>query len=148
MTAPRIGSWARAGALVGIVAAVDGEIAVFDPGARQVTRVPLDDVTPLPAGAVRVTLTVDLPLPHGLDESDLRRWVAALADDVLRERALAALAEAGLDEGAALPGVSLSVAPLDGALCLAGHRVPSPAGASLACPSCGREAVGAPVADR
>lgn len=144
---PRMGAWARAGALVGLVAATrDGEVTLFDPAARQVTRVPEADITLVPAGAVRVTVSIDLPLAHGLDEDDLRRWVACLTDPLLRERAYAALAEAGLDEGAALPDVRVDVRTPEsaGAICLCGARTPAPDGVSIACPACGRQAVSRP----
>lgn len=140
----RLGAWARSGAFVGVVAAVDGDVTLFDPAARRSTRVPASEVEPLPAGAVTVTLRVDLPLPHGLVEADLRRWAASLTDEVLRERAAAALTEAGLDPGAALPPVTLELAASgSGALCLAGHR--TPAEGSVACAECGREAVPPPA---
>lgn len=144
--APRLGSWGRSGEFVGVVAAVDErEVTLFDPAARQSARVPRDALEPVPAGAVTVTVRLDLPLAHGLAEDDLRRWVAALVDGVLRERAAGALAEAGLDEGVALPPVTVEVtaAAGSGAVCLAGHRTPS-GGTPVACPACGREAVPPP----
>jgi len=147
-TPVRMGAWARAGALVGLVAASrDGQVTLFDPAARQMTRVPEAEVTLVPAGAVRVTLSVDLPLAHGLNEDDLRRWLASLTDPVLRERAYAALAEAGLDEGAALPVVRVDVATPEstGAICLCGARTPAPDGVAIACPACGRQAVSRPA---
>jgi hypothetical protein len=142
-----LGSWARAGAFVGLVVAVDGEsVTLFDPGERHRTDVPRTDVTALPAGAVTVSVTVDLPLPHGVDETTVRRWVASLTDLTLRERAYAALAEAGLDEGAALPDARVTVNPIDhGTVCLCGARTPAPAGAEVVCSNCGRLAVGAPT---
>ncbi len=142
----RLGGWARAGELVGVVAAVDeGGVALFDPAARRTGRAPAGEVTPLPAGAVRVTVTVDLPVAHGVAEADLRRWVAALTDEVLRGRAAEALRAAGLDEGAALAAVALVVTPPPGddAVCLAGHRSPAPG----ACTTCGRDAA-APASRR
>lgn len=145
---PLLGSWARWESVTGLVAQVDGdEVALFDPAARQVVRAPRDRVQRLPAAALTVTAAVDLPLPHGLDEADVRRWVATLLDGVLRERAGAALRDAGLDDGPALPAVRVDVRPAAGsdALCLAGHRTPAPADASLACPSCGRLAVSPPT---
>jgi hypothetical protein len=148
-TTPRLGSWARSGGLVGLVAAVDGdEITLFDPGDRQLARVARADVEAVPAGAVSVTVTVDLPLPHGVDETAVRRWVAALTDLTTRDRAASLLTDQGLDQGAALPDARVSVRPIEGtaAVCLCGARVPAPAGARLPCPSCGREAVGAPLA--
>jgi len=144
-----MGAWARAGGLVGLVAASrDGEVTLFDPAARQMTRVPQAEVTLIPAGAVQVTLSVDLPLAHGLAEDDLRRWLATLTDPVLRERAYAALAEAGLDEGAALPVVRVDVRtpPSAGAICLCGARTPLADGVTVACPACGRQAVSRPIA--
>jgi hypothetical protein len=147
----RLGAWARSGGLVGVVAAVDDDgVALFDPGARQLARVPLSEVEPVPAGAVTVTVTVDLPVPHGIDEASLRRWVGSLTDLDLRDRAAAALREQGLDPGVALPDARIAVRAVEGtaAVCLCGARVPAPAGAALACPSCGREAVGAPVSAR
>jgi hypothetical protein len=145
---PRLGSWGRAGGLVGLVVAVEGDtIALFDPGERQLARVARSEVSAVPAGAVTVTITVDLPVPHGVDEAALRRWVAALTDLSVRDRAAQVLAEQGVDEGAALPDARFSVRPIEGsaAVCLCGARVPAPPGARLPCPSCGREAVGAPV---
>jgi hypothetical protein len=146
-TDPRLGSWARSANLVGLVAAVEeSHITLFDPGERQMARVPRGEVESVPAGAVTVTVTVDLPVPHGLDETALRRWAAALTDLTLRDRAAAALADQGLDPGAALPDARMSVHPLEsGAVCLCGARVPAPDGARLSCPSCGREAVGPPL---
>ena len=148
---PRLGAWARSGGLVGLVAAVAGDqVSLFDPAERRVATVGLDQVELVPAGAVTVTVTVDLPLPHGLDESSVRRWVAALTDLSLRDRAAEVLSEQGLDPGAALPDARVTVRSVEGtaAVCLCGTKVPAPAGARLACPTCGREAVGAPVAGR
>lgn len=145
---PRPGAWARSGELVGLVAGRDGDqVTLFDPAERRMTRVPLAGLRLLPAAAVRVTLTAELPLAHGLAESGLRRWVASLADPVVRERAYAALAEAGLDEGAALPTVEVEVqpSPTEGALCLCGARTPAPDGAEVACHVCGRSAVSRPA---
>jgi hypothetical protein len=145
---PRLGSWARSGQLVGLVVAVgDGEVTIFDPGERISATVPFGEAETVPAGAVTVTATVDLPLPHGVAAPALRRWVASLLDETVRERAYAALTEAGLDQGAALPAVRVDVRPMEGtvAICLCGAKVPGPAGARLACPSCGRESVGTPL---
>lgn len=136
----RLGAWGRSGGFIGLVAGREGdEVTLFDPAARQATRVEATTVEPVPAGAVTVTLRVDLPLAHGLAEDDLRRWVASLVDGVLRERACEALAEAGLDEGAALPPVAVEVRAAEGdaALCLAGHRT----AVAGACGTCGRDAV-------
>lgn len=144
----RIGSWARAGQLVGLVAALDDDtVTVFDPGERHMARVARAEAQPLPAGAVTVTVSVELPLAHGLSEDALRRWIASLTDDVIRERAYAALAEAGLDEGAALPGVRLRVEPVaSGTVCLCGARTPGAPGQEIVCGNCGRTAVGPPRA--
>lgn len=145
-----IGSWARAGNLVGLVAAVDGgRVTLFNPGDRQAATVEATAVQPLPAGTIRVAVDVDLPVPHGLEEDALARWVAALTDPVLRERGAAAAREAGLDEGPFLPTVRTQVtrSPQPGALCLAGHRVPAPDGAVVVCPACGRSAPARPTSD-
>ena len=142
-----LGGWARSGQFVGLVVAADGEtVTLFDPGERQRLDAPRADVDALPAGGVTVTVRVDLPLPHGVDETTVRRWVASLTDLTLRERAYAALAEAALDEGAALPDARITVDPIDhGTVCLCGARTPAPAGAELVCSNCGRLAVGAPT---
>ncbi len=142
-----LGSWARAGSFVGLVVKADGEtVSLFDPGERQRLDAPTATVQALPAGGVTVTVTVDVPLPHGVDESTVRRWVASLTDPMLRELAYAALAEAGLDEGAALPDARVTVAPLaSGTVCLCGARTPAPAGSEIVCTNCGRLAVGAPT---
>jgi hypothetical protein len=148
---PRLGSWARSGALVGLVVATDdGQVTIFDPGERISATVPLREAETVPAGAVAVTATVELPLPHGVAEPALRRWVASLLDETTRERAYAALTEAGLDPAAALPAVRVDVRPMEGtvAICLCGAKVPAPAGARVACPACGRDAVGPPLAGR
>lgn len=110
-----IGSWARAGSFVGVVAAVaeDGEVTLFNPGDRQVLRATPGAVTGLPSGRVRVTVTVDVDVPHGLGEESLHRWVAALVDPVLRERARGSLAEGGLDAGAFEPQPELDVREVD-----------------------------------
>jgi hypothetical protein len=145
---PRLGSWARAAGLVGLVAAVDADsVTLFDPGERTMAHVARGEVEAVPAGAVTVTVTVDLPVPHGVDEQSLRRWAAALTDLTTRERAAQVLAEQGLDPGAALPNARVSVRAMEGttAICLCGAKVPAPEGARLPCPACGREAVGAPV---
>lgn len=145
---PRLGSWARSGGLTGLVAAVDDiSITLFDPGDRQMATVPRAEVESVPVGAVTVTVTIDLPVPHGVDESTLRRWSASLTDLTMRERAAAVLTEQGLDPGAALPDARFSVRAMEssGAICLCGARVPAPDGARLTCPSCGREAVGPPL---
>lgn len=148
--APLPGSWARAGGRVGVVAHSDGQhVTLFDPGARAQWRVPVAEAQAVPAAAVRVTLTVDLPLPHGLDETSLRRWVALLADPVLRERAAQAMSEEGLDTGTALPQVALDARALDDGLarCLCGTTTPTDSGVAVTCPACGRQAA-PPVAPR
>lgn len=129
------------------MARVDGErVTVFDPAQRRQHEVVAAAVTPVPAAAVRVTTSVDLPLPHGLDEHDLRRWVAMLTDPVLRERASAALAAADLDPGVSLPEVTVRTVALDdgASRCLCGATTVStttaPAVATpAACPACGRQ---------
>jgi hypothetical protein len=145
-----LGTWARSGEMVGLVAALDAEhVTLFDPTERQQTTVPRAEVAPVPAGAVTVSVTVNLPLPHGIAEEGLRRWVASLVDERVRDRAYAALHDAGLDEGAALPTARVDVAPVEsGTVCLCGARTPGPAGAEIRCTACGRLAVGAPTASR
>jgi hypothetical protein len=146
---PRLGAWARADGVVGVVARVDaGRITLFDPAQRHQHTVPAVAVEVVPSAAVRVTATVDLPLPHGASADDVRRWVAMLTDPVLRERAAEALAEAGLAAGVAQPAVEVTAVALrDGqARCLCGATIPS-AGvdprdrprALPACPRCGRQ---------
>lgn len=140
---PRLGQWGKAGELVGLVAAVDGDdVTLFDPAGRRETTVSAASITPLPAGAVRVTVSATLPVPHGLGEEELRRWVASLADDRVRERALAALADAGLDDGAARPAVDVDVVAADRGACLCGAAADLEAGRSGECPACGRQAAG------
>lgn len=143
-----LGSWARAGTFIGLVVAADGErVTLFDPGERQRTDVARTEVHSLPSGGVTVTVTAELPLPHGVDEATVRRWVASLTDLTLRERMYAALTEADLDEGAALPDARVTVDPVvSGTVCLCGTRTPAPAGAEMICSNCGRLAVGAPSA--
>lgn len=139
---PGVGSWVRAEGVVGVVAAVAaGTVTVFAPGPRRSVVAAADAVEVVPAGAVTIRSTVTLPVPHGLDEPDLRRWVAALLDPVLRERAATALSDAGLDQGSAEAEVDVEViAPSGDALvCLAGHR--SSGAQPRACPACGRPAV-------
>lgn len=148
---PRLGSWARSGQLIGLVVGIDDDaVTLFDPGERIQATVPLGEAETVPAGAVTVTATVDLPLSHGYAEPALRRWVASLLDEQLRERAYAVLTEAGVDPGAALPAVRLDVRPMEGtvAICLCGAKVPGQVGTKVACPSCGREAVGPPMSSR
>lgn len=145
-TSPPLGSWGRADGFLGVVAQVDdGHVTLFDPAGRRQHRVPAAMVARVPAAAVRVTVTVDLPLAHGLDERDLRRWTAMLTDPLLRERAHDALTAAGLDAGAALPQVTITAtAHADGrGRCLCGATSPSAATTPgdadpAACPACGR----------
>jgi hypothetical protein len=149
---PLLGSWARVGDFVGLVARVRDEgVTLFDPGERQVTEVSREDLQPVPAGAIEVTLRVDLPVAHGFDEERLRRWTTSLADPVLRARAAEALRESGLDDGALLAPTRLSVGPSasGGAVCLCGARTPAPPHAAVPCAACGRQAVSPPrtVAD-
>ncbi|HEX6256879.1 MAG TPA: hypothetical protein VFZ70_13820 [Euzebyales bacterium] len=139
----RLGAWVRSGPVVGVVARNEGdEVTVFDPGDRRRQDAATATVSPVPSTAVRVTVTVDLPLAHGLDEADLRRWVAMLVDPVLRERAAAALREAGLDDGVTLPAADVVASVLrDGlARCLCGTTSPArPGVAPAACAVCGRQ---------
>ncbi|WP_370324288.1 hypothetical protein [Euzebya sp.] len=97
-----IGRWVRASGFVGKVAAVDddGTLVLFNPGDRQVLRATPGTVQPLPTGTVRVTVTLDVEVPHGLAEESLRRWTAALIDPVLRSKGRESLEEAGFDTGA------------------------------------------------
>ena len=144
---PPLGTWARAGELVGLVSHIDGDrVTVFSPGQRQQVTVPTAELTVIPASALTVTVAVDLPVPHGLGEDELRRWVSSLVDDSVRQRAYAALSEGELDVGPALPGTELSVRPSaqPGALCLCGQRTPAQAGEAVICTSCGRQAVSPP----
>lgn len=146
--APRLGAWGRTADLIGVVVAVDEDaVTLFDPGHRRVVRVARGEVQPVEAGALTVSLQVDLPVPHGLAEDALKRWVASLADETVAERARAALDEAGLDDAVTLPSVRLQVAAAatSGAVCLCGARTPAPDGASVACAGCGREAVAPPA---
>ena len=142
-----LGTWARSGNMIGLVAAVDGErVTLFDPAERHRADVARTTVQAVPAGAVAVTVSVELPLPHGVEETAVRRWVATLLDPVLRERAYAALMEAELDGGAAVPSPRVDVRAVGGgAVCLCGARLPAPAGAEIACSNCGRLAVGPPT---
>ena len=138
-----LGSWARAGSFTGLVARSDElHVTLFDPGSRQQHQIASGQVQPVPAAAVRVTVTVDLPLPHGLEEESLRRWVAVLTDPVLRERAAAAMADAGLDPGAAQPEVTVDVHALSDGLarCLCGATTPTADGVAVPCSVCGRQA--------
>lgn len=143
---PRPGTWARADGFIGVVARADEhETTLFDPGRRLQRTAATAAITRVPAAAVRVTATIDLPLAHGLDETDLRRWLAMLIDPVLRERAADALVAAGLDIGVTLPHATVTASAHDdgSARCLCGASVPGPAGpggADLApCPVCGRQ---------
>ncbi|CAN5855400.1 hypothetical protein BH24ACT15_BH24ACT15_18010 [soil metagenome] len=101
-----IGTWVRAGGFVGIVSKIepgpDGEpetLVVFNHGDRQIIRATLGAVQALPTGRVRVAVRHEVDVPHGLSEEALSRWLAALIDPVLRERARESLEEAGLDRG-------------------------------------------------
>lgn len=146
-TDPPLGAWARADQLVGLVAAVDADqVTLLDPGNRQVARVARSAVQLVPAGAVTISVSVDVPLAHGLDESDLRRWVAALTDEVLRTRMRDALGEGGMDVGAALPlpRVDVRAVQTSGAVCLCGARTPAADGQAVTCGGCGRLAVARP----
>ncbi|MBW3601600.1 MAG: hypothetical protein KY434_02740 [Actinobacteria bacterium] len=152
--APRLGAWVRVrdSGLVGVVVAVGADgVTVFSPGDRRMARVDVDDAERVPAGAVSVSLSVELPLAHGVDEATLRRWLAVLADDVLRGRATDALRERELDTGPTLPSPRLDIRPVttSGAVCLCGARTPATApdggsaqagaAAAPACARCGRQ---------
>lgn len=142
-TPPPLGCWARAEGFLGLVAGADSDtVTLVDPGRRAQHTAAVDRVEVVPAAAVRVTVSVELPLPHGLDEEALRRWTALLADPVLRERAARALADAGLDTGAAEPPLTLEVHALsDGhARCLCGARVVAAPGQTVDCTVCRRRA--------
>lgn len=146
----RRGAWVRTGGLLGLVVeTTDDDVAVLNPGDRQLARVPPDEVEEVPAGSVQITASVVLPVPHGLEESSLRRWLAALIDPVLREAAADRTREAGLDDAAFTPEPRLeAVRPASsGAVCLAGHRVPAADGTTVECPACGRAAVARPTPD-
>ena len=140
---PLLGTWVRAGGMLGVVARVEGtRITLFDPGRRQQREVPLNQVQVVPTAALRVTVRLDLPVAHGLDEHSLRRWTAMLIDPVLRERAAEALGDAGLDDGVTLPGMTVDAQPSDDdqARCLCGATTPADAGVPVACQACGRQA--------
>lgn len=167
MTDPlRLGSWVRtggartggvgtggvptggpgAGGITGLVVRVSGDdVTVFEPGERRTATVPAADAQPVPAAAVRVTVTADLPLPHGVGEETLRRWLAVLTDPVLRTRAVEVLTEAGLDPAPGLPPVEMALSPAAGedAVCLCGASTPSD-GDAVACATCDRLAVPPP----
>lgn len=141
--APPPGTWARVDGFVGLVARSDGDrVTLLDPGGRQQREVGVGELEVVPAAAVRVTLSVDLGVPHGLSESSLRRWVALLADPVLRRRAADVMTESGLDGGAALPEVAMDARALSDGLarCLCGRATPTAVGVAIACPDCGRPA--------
>ncbi|HVL99301.1 MAG TPA: hypothetical protein VM324_08420 [Egibacteraceae bacterium] len=145
---PLLGSWARASDVTGVVAALATDtVTLFDPGNRRMAEVSRADLTPLEAGAVTVAVHVDLPVPHGLSQEALLRWVASLADTVVRQRAREALTDAGLDDAVTLPDVRLDVqaSTTGGALCLCGARTPTPDGTSAVCGACGRQAVAPPA---
>jgi hypothetical protein len=99
-----IGRWVRASGFVGIVSAVedDGTVVVFNPGDRQMLRATPGTLQPLPTGTVEVRVGVQVQVPHGLSEEALRRWVAAMLDPVLRERARDSLTDQGLDPAAVM----------------------------------------------
>lgn len=95
-----IGTWVKAGPLVGIVSKVegDGTVVVFNPGDRQMVRATRGAVQVLPTGTVQVRFGIQLDVPHGLGEDSLKRWMAALIDPVLRTHAQATMIEHGLDD--------------------------------------------------
>lgn len=124
----------------------EATVTLFHPGQRRNVTVAAAALEPVPAGAVTITVSLDLPLAHGVGEAELRRWVASLVDDAVRETAVKALTDAGIDVGAALPSARFEVRRMEGggAICLCGTRTDAPEGAALACPACKREAVAAP----
>lgn len=142
-TEPTLGAWARVDGFIGVVArTADGTVTLFDPGRRRQHTAATEAIEAVPSAAVRVSVTVDLPLPHGLDESDLRRWVAMLTDPLLRDRAAEALTAADLDTGVTLPTTTVSVRAIDDAAlhCLCGAVTPTAAvAADAVCPQCGRQ---------
>lgn len=93
-----IGTWVRASSFVGIVTKVepDGTLVIFNPGDRQMLQATPGAVTALPTGRVRVTVTHEVDVPHGLAEESLMRWTAALLDPVLRDKAIQRMEEAGM----------------------------------------------------
>lgn len=95
-----IGTWVRAGQLVGIVSKIedDGTVVVFNPGDRQMLRATPGAVQSLPTGMVQMRVAVQVEVPHGLGEDSLKRWMAALIDPVLRTHAQATMIEHGLDD--------------------------------------------------
>lgn len=143
----RLGAWARTGDFTGVVAAVDDEtVTLFDPGDRRVAQASRTDVVAVDSAALTVSLRVDLPVPHGLSEKTLMRWLASLAEPGVRARARNALTESDIDEAVMLPDVRVDVEPVStsGAVCLCGARTPAPDGADVACARCGRHAVTRP----
>ena len=95
-----LGTWVKAGPLVGIVSKMesDGTVVVFNPGDRQMVRAPRGAVQVLPTGRVQVRFALQLDVPHGLSEDSLKRWMASLIDPVLRTHAQATMIEHGLDD--------------------------------------------------
>ena len=146
-----LGSWVRAGTMTGLVVSVErDDVGVFDPGERRLATVPRAQAHLLPSAAVRVTITVDLPLPHGVGEETLRRWLAALVDPVLQDRASTALRQDGHDAGPALPSTDVVLTPSPGsdAVCLCGHRTDAQGSARVECSACGRVAVVPPASSQ
>lgn len=98
----KLGTWAKAGGVVGLVAKSDpdGTVTIFNPGDRQMITAPPGVATPLPTGTVDVQVALRMEVPHGLSEDSLKRWLAALIDPVIRTHAQATAIEKGLDDAA------------------------------------------------
>lgn len=96
----RIGTWVKAGTLVGIVSKVDddGYLTVFNPGDRQMLRAHPTQVKELPTGTVEARIGLQVEVPHGLSTDSMKRWLAALIDPVIRTHAQATMIEHGLDD--------------------------------------------------
>lgn len=94
-----IGTWARAGGLVGMVSRIDpdGTVTLFNPGDRQIVKASRAAVQTLPTGMIEARVALRMVVPHGLNDDSMRRWLATLIDPVLRERAVESLREMGLD---------------------------------------------------
>ncbi|MGI9018799.1 MAG: hypothetical protein ACR2HR_17125 [Euzebya sp.] len=112
-----IGTWVKVSSFVGLLAAIeeDGTLVLFNPGDRQMLRATAGTAQALPSDWVDVTITHRVQVPHGLGEDALRRWLAALIDPVLRQRARESLVEQGLDTGAfdSEPSVDVRQKPAD-----------------------------------
>ena len=110
-----IGTWVKAGPLVGIVSKIedDGSVVVFNPGDRQMVRASPSALQVLPTGTVQVRVGLQIDVPHGLGEESLKRWVAALIDPVLRTHAQATMIEHGLDDRPFMMNPTVEVTQLE-----------------------------------